>query len=53
MIACLRGEMVASVTVEVLTPRGAMRATTVVRLIQREKIEEASRRLAGRLVTDT
>jgi predicted ATP-grasp superfamily ATP-dependent carboligase len=50
MIACWRGEMLASVTVEVLSSQGATGAATVVRLIRHEEIEEASRKLARRLM---
>ena len=49
MIACWRGEMLASVTVEVLSSQGATGAATVVRLIRHREIEEASQRLAQRL----
>jgi len=50
MIACWRGEMLASVTVEVLNSQGATGAATVVRLIRHEEIEEAARRLTQRLM---
>jgi ATP-grasp domain len=50
MIACWRGEVLGSVTVEVLSSQGATGAATVVRLIRHEEIEEASRRLAQRLM---
>jgi hypothetical protein len=49
MIACWRGEVLASVTVEVLSSQGPTGAATVVRLIRHTEIEEASRKLAGRL----
>lgn len=50
MLACWRGEMLASVTVEVLSSQGAIGAATVVRLIRHPEIEEAARRLARRLM---
>jgi len=49
MIACWQGEVLASVTVEVLASQGATGAATVVRFLQNEEIEQASRKLAGRL----
>ena len=49
MIACWRGEMLASVTVEVLSSQGATGAATVVRLIRHREIEQTSQRLAQRL----
>ena len=49
MIACWRGKMLASVTVEVLSSQGATGAATVVRLIRHEEIEQASQRLVQRL----
>ncbi len=50
MIACWRGEILASVTVEVLSSQGTTGAATVVRLIRNREIEEASRKLARRLM---
>jgi hypothetical protein len=50
MIACWRGEVLASVTVEVLSSQGATGAATVVRLMRHDEIEETSRKLARRLM---
>jgi hypothetical protein len=46
MIACWKGEVLASVTVEVLNSQGTTGSSTVVRLIQNAEIDEASRKLA-------
>jgi predicted ATP-grasp superfamily ATP-dependent carboligase len=46
MVACWNGEVLAIVTVEVLTARGATGAATVVRLVRNEEIERAARLLA-------
>jgi hypothetical protein len=50
MIVCKQGEVLASVTVEVLRTAGATGAATVVRLIRNEEIDQASRKLARRLM---
>jgi len=49
MIACWQGEVLASVTVEVLASQGATGAATVVRFLQHDEIEQASRKLANQL----
>jgi len=49
MIACWQGEVLASVTVEVLASQGATGAATVIRFLQNDEIEQASRKLANRL----
>jgi hypothetical protein len=46
MFACWQGEMLAIVSVEVITAQGLTGAATVVRLIQNKEIEEAARKLA-------
>jgi predicted ATP-grasp superfamily ATP-dependent carboligase len=46
MLACWQGEVLAAVTVEVITAQGATGAATVVRLIRNEEIKEAARILA-------
>jgi hypothetical protein len=50
MIACWRGEVLGGVTVEVLSSQGATGAATIVRLVRHDEIEEASRKLARRLM---
>ena len=49
MIVCDHGEVLASITVEVLRSAGTTGAATTVRLLQNEEIEEASRKLARKL----
>lgn len=49
MILCWRGEVLASVTVEVINSQGSTGAATVIRLIQHEEIERAACSLAQRL----
>jgi len=49
MVACWDGEVLAIVTVEVLTARGSTGAATVVRLVQNEEIERAARSIAREL----
>jgi hypothetical protein len=46
MFACWRGEVLASVTVEVLASKGATGAASIVRVLKNGEIEEAARRLA-------
>ncbi len=48
MFACWQGEVLASVTVEVLATQGAGGAAIIVRLLKHEEIERASRLLAQR-----
>jgi hypothetical protein len=50
MLACWKGEVLSSVTVEVICAQGATGAATVVRLIRNPEIERASRLLAQRLM---
>jgi hypothetical protein len=50
MFACWQGEVLASVTVEVLASRGAIGAATIVRLVQNEEIDSASRLLARKFM---
>lgn len=49
MFACWRGEVLASITVEVLASQGATGSATVVRLLEHNEIESAARLLAGKL----
>jgi ATP-grasp domain len=46
MIACWQGELLATVTVEVLTSQGATGAAIAVRLVKNDEIEQAARLLA-------
>jgi len=46
MIACWKGEVLASITVEGLSTQGATGSSTVVRLIQNAEIDRASRKIA-------
>jgi len=46
MFACWGGEVLAIVSVEVITAQGLTGAATVVRLVQNKEIEEAARKLA-------
>jgi carbamoylphosphate synthase large subunit len=46
MFACWRGEVLAIVSVEVITAQGTTGAATVVRLVQNKEIEEAAKKLA-------
>lgn len=46
MFACWRGEVLASITVEVLASQGATGSATVVRLLEHNEIESAARLLA-------
>jgi len=48
MFACWQGEVLAIVSVEVITAQGSTGAATVVRLIQNAEMEEAARKLAKR-----
>ncbi len=48
MFACWQGEVLASVTVEILATQGAGGAAIIVRLLNHEEIERASRLLAQR-----
>jgi len=50
MFACWRGEVLASVTVEVLASQGATGAATIVRLVQNEEIDSAARLIAKRFM---
>jgi hypothetical protein len=50
MFACWRGEVLSSVTVEVVSAQGITGAANVVRLIQNPEIERASRKLARRFM---
>ena len=50
MFACWHGKVLAAVTVEVLCSQGPTGAATVVRFIQNREIEQASRKLAHRLL---
>jgi hypothetical protein len=50
MFACWRGEVLASVTVEVLASQGAIGAATIVRLLQNEEIDSAARLLARKFM---
>jgi hypothetical protein len=49
MFACWKGEVLAIVTVEVLSTQGATGSATVVRVIQNSEIAEAARGLAKKL----
>jgi len=49
MIACWQGEVLASVTVEVLASQGETGSATIVRFLQNDEIDEASRKLAREL----
>ena len=46
MIACWQGELLAIVSVEVLSAQGPTGAATVARLVQNKEMEQAARRLA-------
>lgn len=50
MIACWQGEVLAIVSVEVVTAQGQTGAATVVRLVQNEEMERAARLLARKLM---
>jgi hypothetical protein len=50
MMACWQGELLAIVSVEVITAQGATGAATVVRLVQNEEMEQAARRLAQKFM---
>jgi hypothetical protein len=50
MMACWQGELLAIVSVEVLTAQGATGAATVVRLVQNEEMERAARKLAQKFM---
>jgi hypothetical protein len=50
MFACWQGEVLASVTVEVLAATGPTGAATIVRLLRHEEIEQAERLLARRFM---
>jgi hypothetical protein len=50
MLACWQGEVLASVTVEVLASQGATGAATIVRRLNNGEIERASRKLARRFM---
>jgi predicted ATP-grasp superfamily ATP-dependent carboligase len=47
MFACRQGEILASITVEVLASQGATGAAIIIRIIQNEEIERAGRLLAS------
>ena len=49
MFACWQGEILAIVTVEVITSQGATGAATVVRLVKNAEIESAAKLIARRL----
>lgn len=48
MFACWRGNVLASVTVDVLATQGPSKSATILRLLRNEEIEDASRLLAKR-----
>jgi len=50
MIACWKGELLGTVSVEVLSSQGATGAATVVRLIQNEEMERAAQLLARKFM---
>ena len=50
MIACWKGELLGSISVEVLTSQGATGAATVVRLIQNKEMEQAAQLLAKKFM---
>lgn len=50
MMACWQGELLGTVSVEVLTSQGATGAATVVRLMQNEEMERAARLLARKFM---
>jgi hypothetical protein len=50
MFACWRGEVLASVTVEVLASQGAIGAATIVRLLKNEEIDSAARLLTSKFM---
>jgi hypothetical protein len=50
MIACWQGELLAIVSVEVLTAQGVTGAATAVRLLQNKEMEQTARRLARELM---